>query len=107
MAAALVDYAHSNDVEPKPENVREFQILPGEGIYGEIDGKSIYIGNKRIAARAGCETGTHRFTLQVKEKKCPGSHAFKTVIVGKLWCLLFMAASYPPLGDDGSNYHFY
>eukprot|EP00268_Persea_americana_P034199 TRINITY_DN33851_c0_g1_i1.p1 TRINITY_DN33851_c0_g1~~TRINITY_DN33851_c0_g1_i1.p1 ORF type:complete len:1009 (-),score=97.05 TRINITY_DN33851_c0_g1_i1:276-3302(-) len=56
MAAALVDYAHSNDVEPKPENVREFQILPGEGIYGEIDGKSIYIGNKRIAARAGCET---------------------------------------------------
>ncbi|RWR75219.1 Cation-transporting P-type ATPase [Cinnamomum micranthum f. kanehirae] len=56
MAAALVDYAHSNGVEPKPENVNEFQILPGEGIYGEIDGKSIYIGNKRIAARVGCET---------------------------------------------------
>ncbi|XP_058068305.1 cadmium/zinc-transporting ATPase HMA3 isoform X2 [Magnolia sinica] len=55
MAAALVDYSRLNGVEPQPEDVKEFQILPGEGIYGEIDGKSIYVGNKRIAIRAGCE----------------------------------------------------
>eukprot|EP00262_Sarcandra_glabra_P007338 TRINITY_DN2005_c0_g1_i1.p1 TRINITY_DN2005_c0_g1~~TRINITY_DN2005_c0_g1_i1.p1 ORF type:complete len:1015 (+),score=98.25 TRINITY_DN2005_c0_g1_i1:170-3214(+) len=57
MADALVEYSKLNCVEPKPENVKEFQIFPGEGIFGEIDGKNIYVGNKRIAARAiGSET---------------------------------------------------
>ncbi|XP_018682101.2 putative inactive cadmium/zinc-transporting ATPase HMA3 isoform X3 [Musa acuminata AAA Group] len=56
MASALVDYAKSNSIKPKPENVREFHIYPGEGIHGEIDGKNIYIGNKRIASRATCKT---------------------------------------------------
>lgn len=55
MASALVDYAKSNFVEPKPEKVSEFHIYPGEGIHGEMDGKNIYIGNKRIASRALCE----------------------------------------------------
>ncbi|XP_023739594.1 putative inactive cadmium/zinc-transporting ATPase HMA3 [Lactuca sativa] len=54
MAAALVDYAQSHSVEPQPENVEEFKDFPGEGIYGKIDGKDVYIGNKRIAIRAGC-----------------------------------------------------
>uniref|UniRef100_A0A453SPT6 HMA domain-containing protein n=1 Tax=Aegilops tauschii subsp. strangulata TaxID=200361 RepID=A0A453SPT6_AEGTS len=56
MAAALVDYARSNSVEPNSENVMEFQIYPGEGIYGEIDGQGVYIGNRRILSRASCET---------------------------------------------------
>ncbi|PIA43858.1 hypothetical protein AQUCO_01800119v1 [Aquilegia coerulea] len=56
MAAALVDYGRLKSIEPKPENVKEFQDFPGEGIYGEIDGKCIYVGNKKIAKRAGCET---------------------------------------------------
>ncbi|WOK92094.1 inactive cadmium/zinc-transporting ATPase HMA3 isoform X3 [Canna indica] len=55
MASALVDYAKSNSINPKPENVREFHIYPGEGVHGQIDGKDIYIGNKRIASRALCE----------------------------------------------------
>lgn len=57
MAAALVDYAQSHSVEPQPENVEEFKDFPGEGIYGKIDGKDVYIGNKRIAIRAGCSQG--------------------------------------------------
>jgi Cd2+/Zn2+-exporting ATPase len=57
MAAALVEYAQSKSVQPNPENVVEFRILPGEGIYGEIDGKHIYIGNKRVLARGSCHTG--------------------------------------------------
>lgn len=57
MAAALVDHARSLSVEPKPENVMEFQNFPGEGIHGKIDGDVIYIGNRKIALRAGCETG--------------------------------------------------
>ncbi|KAF5456362.1 hypothetical protein F2P56_025855 [Juglans regia] len=56
MAAALVDHARSLSVEPKPENVMEFQNFPGEGIHGKIDGDDIYIGNRKIALRAGCET---------------------------------------------------
>ncbi|CAE6168477.1 unnamed protein product [Arabidopsis arenosa] len=56
MAAALVDYAKSVSVQPKPEAVEDYQNFPGEGIYGKIDGKQVYIGNKRIASRAGCSS---------------------------------------------------
>ncbi|XP_048227705.1 putative inactive cadmium/zinc-transporting ATPase HMA3 isoform X2 [Ricinus communis] len=56
MAAALVDYAKSLSIEPNPENVVEFQNFPGEGIHGKIDGKEIYIGNKKIGLRAGYGT---------------------------------------------------
>ncbi|KAM7272311.1 hypothetical protein ACFE04_026974 [Oxalis oulophora] len=56
MAAALVDYGRSLSIEPKPENVENFQNFPGEGICGKIEGKDVYIGNKRIALKAGCET---------------------------------------------------
>ncbi|KAA8521502.1 hypothetical protein F0562_012188 [Nyssa sinensis] len=53
MAAALIDYGCLHAIEPKPENVEDFQNFPGEGIFGKIDGKEIYIGNRRIAVRAG------------------------------------------------------
>ncbi|XP_055822565.1 putative inactive cadmium/zinc-transporting ATPase HMA3 isoform X2 [Solanum dulcamara] len=56
MAAALVDYAQSNSVEPKPDRVEQFQNFTGEGIYGRIDGMEIYVGNKKISSRAGCTT---------------------------------------------------
>ena len=65
MASVLVDYAQSKSVEPKSDNVTEFQIYPGEGVYGEIDGEGVYIGNKRILSRASCETGwlTHELGI--------------------------------------------
>ncbi|XP_075077639.1 cadmium/zinc-transporting ATPase HMA3 isoform X1 [Nicotiana tabacum] len=56
MAAALVDYAQSNSVEPKPDRVEQFQNFPGEGIFGRIDGMEIYVGNRKISSRAGCTT---------------------------------------------------
>ncbi|KAF2309674.1 hypothetical protein GH714_004554 [Hevea brasiliensis] len=56
MADALVDYGRTRSVEPNPENVVDFQNFPGEGIHGKIDGKEIYIGNRKIALRAGCGT---------------------------------------------------
>ncbi|KAL6639010.1 hypothetical protein ACP70R_022740 [Stipagrostis hirtigluma subsp. patula] len=56
MAAALVEYSQSKSIQPKPENVTEFRIYPGEGIYGEINGARIYIGNKRIMARSSYQT---------------------------------------------------
>lgn len=57
MAAALVDYGRSFSIEPNPENVENFENFPGEGVHGKIDGHDIYIGSKRIALRASCETG--------------------------------------------------
>ncbi|CAN1329745.1 Cadmium/zinc-transporting ATPase HMA2 [Linum perenne] len=53
MAAALVDYGRSISIEPRPENVEEYENIPGEGIHGKIDGRDIYIGNKKIGTRAG------------------------------------------------------
>ncbi|ONM20564.1 Cadmium/zinc-transporting ATPase HMA2 [Zea mays] len=54
MAAALVEYAQSKSIQPKPEDVTETCIYHGEGIYGAINGKHIYIGNERIMARSSC-----------------------------------------------------
>lgn len=54
MASALVEYARLNSIEPKPDSVSDFHIYPGEGVSGEINGEKIFIGNKRIAVRAGC-----------------------------------------------------
>lgn len=56
MAAALVEYGRSLSIEPKPEDVEDYQNFPGEGIYGKIGGEEIYIGNRKIAERAGCGT---------------------------------------------------
>lgn len=57
MAAALVDHGRLHSIEPKPENVEDFQNFPGEGVFGKIDMQDIYIGNWRIGSRAGCATG--------------------------------------------------
>ena len=43
MAAVLVDYGRWHSVEPKPEDLVEFQNFPGEGIQGKIEVKNIYI----------------------------------------------------------------
>ncbi|CAL5079362.1 unnamed protein product [Urochloa decumbens] len=59
MAAALVEYAQSKSIRPEPENVTEFHIYHGEGIYGAISGKHIYIGNKKIMARSSCRALNH------------------------------------------------
>ncbi|KAL2338672.1 hypothetical protein Fmac_013118 [Flemingia macrophylla] len=56
LAEAIVDYGRSLSVEPQPEKVSEFENFPGEGICGKIEDRVLYIGNKKIAARAGSET---------------------------------------------------
>lgn len=57
MAAALVDYARGHAVEPKPDKVEDFQNFPGEGISGRFGDTELYIGNLKIASRAGCTAG--------------------------------------------------
>ncbi|WRX31954.1 hypothetical protein QQP08_024441 [Theobroma cacao] len=52
MAAALVEYGRSHSIEPNPETVEDYHNFPGEGIYGRIDGRDIYIGSIKISLRA-------------------------------------------------------
>ncbi|GMH13613.1 hypothetical protein Nepgr_015454 [Nepenthes gracilis] len=54
IGSALVDYGRSLSIEPKPEEVEEFENFPGEGICGKIDRRHIYIGNPKIGQRSGC-----------------------------------------------------
>ncbi|PIN10351.1 Cation transport ATPase [Handroanthus impetiginosus] len=54
MAAALVEFARENGIEPNPERVENFRNFPGEGICGKFEDNDIYIGNQKIASRAGC-----------------------------------------------------
>ena len=61
MASALVNYAKLvSSIEPKPDNVEDYQNFPGEGIYGRIDDQDVYVGNKKISARASCGTGNNK-----------------------------------------------
>ncbi|KAK7823734.1 cadmium/zinc-transporting atpase hma2 [Quercus suber] len=66
MAAALAEYGRLHSIEPKPENVEDFQNFPGEGVFGKIDGKDIYIGNRRIRLRAGCAAGAMEAVEEIK-----------------------------------------
>ncbi|KAK6119947.1 hypothetical protein DH2020_046305 [Rehmannia glutinosa] len=54
MAAALVEFAKEHGIEAKPDRVERFQNFPGEGICGNMEDNEIYIGNSKIASRAGC-----------------------------------------------------
>ncbi|KAG6386612.1 hypothetical protein SASPL_151780 [Salvia splendens] len=54
MADALVEFARTRSVEPRPDRVEHFQNFPGEGISGKIEDNELYVGNKKIASRAGC-----------------------------------------------------
>lgn len=57
LAEAIVDHGRSLSIEPNPEKVTEFENFPGEGIFGKIDEKVLYIGNEKIATRAGSKSG--------------------------------------------------
>jgi len=67
MAASLVEYGMSHSVRPIPENVENFENFAGEGVFGTIDGKDIYIGNRRIGARADSARGDYKTMCLVSE----------------------------------------
>ncbi|MFS7981543.1 putative translocase [Helianthus anomalus] len=72
MAATLIEYAQSNSVEAQPDNVHEFENFPGEGICGKIEGKKIYVGNPKIAIRAGCNSTVLQSASKNMEGKSTG-----------------------------------
>ncbi|XP_057841250.2 cadmium/zinc-transporting ATPase HMA2 isoform X2 [Cryptomeria japonica] len=50
MATAVVAYCRQEGIEPSAE-VKDFNILQGEGICGLIAGHNVYIGNSRLKSR--------------------------------------------------------
>ncbi|KAJ0514856.1 putative P-type Zn(2+) transporter [Helianthus annuus] len=72
MAATLIEYAQSNSVKAQPDNVHEFENFPGEGICGKIEGKKIYVGNQKIAIRAGCNSTVLQSASKNMEGKSTG-----------------------------------
>ncbi|CAA0842206.1 Cadmium/zinc-transporting ATPase HMA2 [Striga hermonthica] len=85
MADALVEFARSRGVEPMLDKVENFQNFPGEGICGNIDDKEIYIGNSKIASRAGC-TAVPRFEGLDLEGKSVG-YVFLGSSLAGIFCL--------------------
>ncbi|XP_031379301.1 cadmium/zinc-transporting ATPase HMA3-like [Punica granatum] len=81
LAAPLVQYARSFSIEPRPEDVEDFQNFPGEGIHGKIDGRDVFIGNKRIAIRAGSDIDPSLLT-DVKGGKTVGYVYAGATLVG-------------------------
>ena len=45
--------ANENAIVPKHLQVKNHTLLPGEGVMGTIDGKKVYVGNKRLFDRLG------------------------------------------------------
>jgi Cd2+/Zn2+-exporting ATPase len=56
MASALVSFADLHGVKPVCE-VKDFEVIVGEGVTATVDGRTIHIGNARMASRLGWEKG--------------------------------------------------
>ena len=56
MASALVDFADLHGVKPA-EHVTDFEVIVGEGVSATVNGRTIHIGNARMAHRLGWEKG--------------------------------------------------
>ncbi|GER36168.1 heavy metal atpase 4, partial [Striga asiatica] len=85
MADAVVEFARSRGVEPILDKVKNFRNFTGEGIYGNIDDKEIYIGNSKITSRAGC-TAVPRLEGLDLEGKSVG-YVFLDSSLAAIFCL--------------------
>lgn len=52
MSVAIVSYCRQKGLEPSAE-VKDFDVLEGEGICGVVDNHKVYIGNVRLSNRLG------------------------------------------------------
>ncbi|XP_027189340.1 cadmium/zinc-transporting ATPase HMA2-like isoform X3 [Cicer arietinum] len=80
VAAALVEYGMLHSIKPVPENVENFQNFPGEGIFGTIDGRDIYIGNRRIGIRAQSERVDCQLQFQSNEISAKKQYCGQTLV---------------------------
>jgi Cd2+/Zn2+-exporting ATPase len=60
MASALVNFADLHGVKPA-EHVTDFEVIVGEGVSANVNGRTIDIGNARMAHRLGRKKGAESF----------------------------------------------
>lgn len=101
IATVLADYGRPQGIEPKPENVEDFQNFPGEGVFGRIDGREIYIGNQKLGQRANCTVGKQLllYLFLIRNGVCCKTLYFLDFLIESLLLKLFLASTVVD-GDD-------
>lgn len=55
IAKSISEYAREKGIKPK--NVRNFRAIPGKGVYGEVDGRKVYLGGANLLREMGINPG--------------------------------------------------
>ncbi|MEM2975779.1 MAG: copper-translocating P-type ATPase [Candidatus Bathyarchaeia archaeon] len=78
IANAIVDYAKENGVEiPK---TKKFKALPGQGVYGKVGKKEVYVGSQNLLEEMKIKVEDSR----IKELQKQGKTIVFTLVNGKL-----------------------
>ena len=82
LAEAILRYATENKLSGK--EAKDFQAIPGKGLYGTVDGTVYYAGNERLMAEQGIDTTAYgeRLARYAEEGKTPLLFATKHKVVG-------------------------
>ena len=82
LAEAILRYATENKLSGK--EAKDFQAIPGKGLYGTVDGTVYYAGNERLMEEQGIDTTAYgeRLARYAEEGKTPLLFATKHKVVG-------------------------
>lgn len=69
LAHAILEEADSRDITP--ENVADFKAIEGQGLSGEINGKTYYAGNIKLAKEMGIEVDLESINKLTSQGKTP------------------------------------
>jgi len=58
IAKSIIEYAEKEGVKIKPST--DFTVLPGKGVQGKVDGKSVYVGSPNLL---------EQLSIEIKDKK--------------------------------------
>ncbi len=67
LSRAVIQEAENRKI--KPDTVTEFKNISGKGIEGKANGKNVFVGNARLLAERGIETGTLKSEIEKLEKE--------------------------------------
>ena len=82
LAEAILRYATENKLSGK--EAKDFQAIPGKGLYGTVDGTVYYAGKERLMEEQGIDTTAYgeRLARYAEEGKTPLLFATKQRVVG-------------------------
>ena len=99
LAQAIVQAAKNERIcIPKGMKVKDHTQIPGEGVMGEVDGKTIFVGNVRLFCRLGLFDGLSLEQLQSAEEwaSIGGTVGFMSVEGSGIICSYCVADSVRP-----------